>query len=109
MIRRRVCVARGERLLPASDAWQWQSGDSWVPCPEDREDLALADASRPVGVHPAYWYGRPIGVSMRKRWLITEADGKEHEVWALSASGAVHSLGLDMREVRAVNRMEDWY
>jgi hypothetical protein len=114
MLPNRVCLRLASgRLLPATATGQanFTSLAQWVPVPDTLEGrlLGLEDNGRPLGTHPAVWYGWPRKrEDIRDVWQVS--DGNEtREVRAYNLELAVRESGFARENVQTVLMKRRWY
>jgi hypothetical protein len=112
MLPNRVCLRlKDGRLLAASATGQAGPGTTWVPVPDTLEGrlLGLEDNGRPLGTHPAVWYGWPRKrEDIRDVWQVS--DGNEtREVRAYNLELAVRESGFARENVQTVLMKRRWY
>lgn len=110
MLPNRVCLQLASgRLLPASATGQAGPGAQWVPVPDSQEGrlLALEDDGRPLGTHPAVWYGWPrMRPDIRDEWTVSNGN-ETRTVRAYDLEHAVKQSGL--AAVQSVLMKDRWY
>lgn len=110
----RVCLRlTGGRLLPASAVGQanFTSLTRWVPVPDTQEGrlLALEDDGRPLGTHPAVWYGWPRNrPDIRDEWAVSNGN-ETRKVRAYSIEHAAKESGFDLAVIQSVLMKKRWY